>query len=416
MGELSEPELETMLMVIRKDKSGIGRVIENLLTDELMVRKDMGPPVGTAPMGQGAVGPGGPTAGMDPATQMGGNQGQMPSPAGPLTVGSRVFCKPAGLTGTVVGMQNGRVGVKYDLGMIKWELPQDLRPAGPGETTGTKGLDPQDKGYAQQQAEIAASNPGGGEGGIGPGSPVDKAKKWTEASDLAWDKKRGIKQGSPRDNALDRKRGVPVRKQGPADDWAAQQAAQETQADLTSQNIPPLAGGGGSDAARYQQLAAQAEQASNQAMQQGRWSDSHIGAAQAHGEAADAARQIGQEALAQQHEDRARQHARIYNSVETRRPNNSDPEGQRAYDWAMSQPEARYFGKAKKLQSRSDLMALLARGRKQGKKPVLKQPDDVEDPDTEEQDDSQPNAAEEAVTNSITKGGRRGGSLPLVLL
>lgn len=36
-------------------------------------------------------------------------------------------------------------------------------------------------------------------------------KKWTEASDRAADKRAGIKQGSARDNALDRARGVPVR-------------------------------------------------------------------------------------------------------------------------------------------------------------------------------------------------------------
>jgi len=39
-----------------------------------------------------------------------------------------------------------------------------------------------------------------------------QAKKWTEAMDKAADKKAGIKEGSARDNALDRKRGVPVRK------------------------------------------------------------------------------------------------------------------------------------------------------------------------------------------------------------
>jgi len=38
-----------------------------------------------------------------------------------------------------------------------------------------------------------------------------KAKKWTEASDKAADKRAGIKQGSAKDNALDRARGVPVR-------------------------------------------------------------------------------------------------------------------------------------------------------------------------------------------------------------
>jgi hypothetical protein len=37
------------------------------------------------------------------------------------------------------------------------------------------------------------------------------AKKWTESADAAADKKAGIKQGGKRDNALDRKRGVPVR-------------------------------------------------------------------------------------------------------------------------------------------------------------------------------------------------------------
>lgn len=39
-----------------------------------------------------------------------------------------------------------------------------------------------------------------------------KGKPWTEKSDAAADKKAGIKPGSARDNALDRKRGVPVRK------------------------------------------------------------------------------------------------------------------------------------------------------------------------------------------------------------
>ena len=39
-----------------------------------------------------------------------------------------------------------------------------------------------------------------------------KAPKWTEARDMAADKKAGIKPGSARDNALDKKRGVPVRK------------------------------------------------------------------------------------------------------------------------------------------------------------------------------------------------------------
>lgn len=35
-------------------------------------------------------------------------------------------------------------------------------------------------------------------------------KKWTPAADAAADKKAGIKPGSARDNALDKKRGVPV--------------------------------------------------------------------------------------------------------------------------------------------------------------------------------------------------------------
>jgi len=37
-------------------------------------------------------------------------------------------------------------------------------------------------------------------------------RKWTEAKDRAQDKMEGIVQGSKKDNALDRKRGVPVRK------------------------------------------------------------------------------------------------------------------------------------------------------------------------------------------------------------
>ena len=41
--------------------------------------------------------------------------------------------------------------------------------------------------------------------------PGSKAKKWTEAADKAADKRAGIKQGSAKDNALDRARGVPVR-------------------------------------------------------------------------------------------------------------------------------------------------------------------------------------------------------------
>lgn len=37
------------------------------------------------------------------------------------------------------------------------------------------------------------------------------AKKYTEAQDKAYDKAHGIKEGSKKDNALDKKRGVPVR-------------------------------------------------------------------------------------------------------------------------------------------------------------------------------------------------------------
>lgn len=37
-------------------------------------------------------------------------------------------------------------------------------------------------------------------------------KKFTEAEDDAYDKKMGIKEGSRKDNALDRKRGVPVKR------------------------------------------------------------------------------------------------------------------------------------------------------------------------------------------------------------
>lgn len=39
------------------------------------------------------------------------------------------------------------------------------------------------------------------------------AKKYTEAQDEAYDRKRGIKEGSKRDNALDKKRGLPPDRQ-----------------------------------------------------------------------------------------------------------------------------------------------------------------------------------------------------------
>jgi hypothetical protein len=42
--------------------------------------------------------------------------------------------------------------------------------------------------------------------------PSGKGGKWTEARDKAYDKAHGIKEGSKADNALDKKRGVPVKK------------------------------------------------------------------------------------------------------------------------------------------------------------------------------------------------------------
>jgi hypothetical protein len=39
-----------------------------------------------------------------------------------------------------------------------------------------------------------------------------KPKPWTGKKDAAWDKAHGVKEGSPKDNALDKKRGVPVKK------------------------------------------------------------------------------------------------------------------------------------------------------------------------------------------------------------
>jgi hypothetical protein len=36
-------------------------------------------------------------------------------------------------------------------------------------------------------------------------------KQWTAAKDAAWDRAHGVKEGSRRDNALDRKRGVPIK-------------------------------------------------------------------------------------------------------------------------------------------------------------------------------------------------------------
>jgi len=40
------------------------------------------------------------------------------------------------------------------------------------------------------------------------------AKRWTQAADDAADKKAGIREGSPRDNRLDRARGLPVKGTG----------------------------------------------------------------------------------------------------------------------------------------------------------------------------------------------------------
>jgi hypothetical protein len=46
-----------------------------------------------------------------------------------------------------------------------------------------------------------------------PTKPKD-GKKWTPGKDDAWDKAHGVKEGSPKDNALDKKRGVPLKKAG----------------------------------------------------------------------------------------------------------------------------------------------------------------------------------------------------------
>jgi len=42
--------------------------------------------------------------------------------------------------------------------------------------------------------------------------PKGAKKRWTEAADKAADRKAGIREGSAKDNALDKKRGVPIRK------------------------------------------------------------------------------------------------------------------------------------------------------------------------------------------------------------
>jgi len=45
-----------------------------------------------------------------------------------------------------------------------------------------------------------------------PGKGKSAGGKWTAAKDDAWDKAHGVKEGSKRDNALDKKRGVPLKK------------------------------------------------------------------------------------------------------------------------------------------------------------------------------------------------------------
>lgn len=49
-----------------------------------------------------------------------------------------------------------------------------------------------------------------------PFKPFTKGggKKFTESSDKKYDAKHGIKEGSAKDNALDRKRGLPIDKPG----------------------------------------------------------------------------------------------------------------------------------------------------------------------------------------------------------
>lgn len=51
---------------------------------------------------------------------------------------------------------------------------------------------------------------------IGPakGKLDGQSKQWSPKADDAYDKAHGIKEGSKKDNALDRKRGVPVKKKG----------------------------------------------------------------------------------------------------------------------------------------------------------------------------------------------------------
>lgn len=51
---------------------------------------------------------------------------------------------------------------------------------------------------------------------IGPakGKLTGQSKQFSPKADAADDKARGIKEGSKKDNALDRKRGVPVKKKG----------------------------------------------------------------------------------------------------------------------------------------------------------------------------------------------------------
>jgi hypothetical protein len=39
-----------------------------------------------------------------------------------------------------------------------------------------------------------------------------QVRGWTEARDRSWDRTHGVRQGSPRDNALDQARGIRVRK------------------------------------------------------------------------------------------------------------------------------------------------------------------------------------------------------------
>lgn len=69
----------------------------------------------------------------------------------------RVYCGHCRMTGTVLGVFSGLVGVRHDIGVIRWEAPAYLKHVPIGTTTGSEPLPPSHPDYEAQQSERRSS-------------------------------------------------------------------------------------------------------------------------------------------------------------------------------------------------------------------------------------------------------------------